>query len=208
MLLIEKIKKTQLIERRRGRLVASSEPAREAIQSGDSRRDFWTTRATCGHALSLLKHGNGQALKVRGRTTGSNTWRCCAGCLKYRQCVLEECDSDIQYHPYHHTRRRTSAAVQLFSILSARCLGTRIRPSWCCRQMRDSSVKTTHSILPPTSFFHHTIGGRDICGSASRVDQPVDFLRTDHSAINGVEWYAQTLNDALQTQFAVLRFVM
>ncbi|GFW43024.1 uncharacterized protein TNCV_1474201 [Trichonephila clavipes] len=26
-------------------------------------------------------------------------WRCSAGCLKYRQCVLEECESDIQYHP-------------------------------------------------------------------------------------------------------------
>ncbi|GFV92753.1 hypothetical protein TNCV_1376031 [Trichonephila clavipes] len=33
--------------------------------------------------------------------------------------------------------------TQLFSILSPRCLQTRIRPSWCCRQMRDSSVKTT-----------------------------------------------------------------
>ncbi|GFW57995.1 hypothetical protein TNCV_2741411 [Trichonephila clavipes] len=36
----------------------------------------------------------------------------------------------------------------------------------------------------------------------------MDFLWTDHSAANGVEWYAQTLNDALQTQCAVLRFVM
>ncbi|GFW37901.1 hypothetical protein TNCV_4631031 [Trichonephila clavipes] len=30
-----------------------------------------------------------------------------------------------------------------FSILAPRCLQTRIRPSWCCRQMRDSPVKTT-----------------------------------------------------------------
>ncbi|GFU02141.1 uncharacterized protein TNCV_533491 [Trichonephila clavipes] len=30
-------------------------------------------------------------------------------------------------------------------------------------------------------------------------------LRTDNSAVNGVEWYAQTLNDALQTQCAVVR---
>ncbi|GFU93331.1 hypothetical protein TNCV_1860611 [Trichonephila clavipes] len=36
----------------------------------------------------------------------------------------------------------------------------------------------------------------------------MDVLRIDHSAVNGVEWYAQTLNDALQTQCAVLRFVM
>ncbi|GFW29520.1 hypothetical protein TNCV_399551 [Trichonephila clavipes] len=83
--------------------------------------------------------------------------RCCAGCLKYRQCVLEECESDIQYHPYHNTRCRTSAAVQLFSILSARCLGTRFRPSWCCRQMRDSSVKTTsfHSATHILLSSHH-----------------------------------------------------
>ncbi|GFW48106.1 hypothetical protein TNCV_3076461 [Trichonephila clavipes] len=33
-------------------------------------------------------------------------------------------------------------------------------------------------------------------------------LRTDRSTLKGVEWYAQTLNDALQTQCAVLRFVM
>ncbi|GFY16589.1 hypothetical protein TNCV_736161 [Trichonephila clavipes] len=65
-----------------------------------------------------------------------------------------------------------------------------------------------HSILPPTSFFHLTISGGDVCGSASRVDQAMDVLRTDHSAVNCVEWYAQTLNDALQTQCAVLRFVM
>ncbi|GFX63958.1 hypothetical protein TNCV_41341 [Trichonephila clavipes] len=25
--------------------------------------------------------------------------RCSAGCLKNRQCVLEECESDIQHHP-------------------------------------------------------------------------------------------------------------
>ncbi|GFY24585.1 uncharacterized protein TNCV_1016311 [Trichonephila clavipes] len=38
-----------------------------------------------------------------------------------------------------------------------------------------------------------------------KVDQAMDVLRTDHSAVNGVEWYAQTLNDALQTQCAVRR---
>ncbi|GFW71681.1 hypothetical protein TNCV_2548921 [Trichonephila clavipes] len=36
----------------------------------------------------------------------------------------------------------------------------------------------------------------------------MDVLRTDHSAVNGVEWYAHTLNDALQTQCAVLRLMM
>ncbi|GFV22739.1 hypothetical protein TNCV_1489961 [Trichonephila clavipes] len=36
----------------------------------------------------------------------------------------------------------------------------------------------------------------------------MDVLRTDDSAVYGVEWYAQTLNDTLQTQCAVLWFVM
>ncbi|GFW21361.1 hypothetical protein TNCV_1531861 [Trichonephila clavipes] len=36
----------------------------------------------------------------------------------------------------------------------------------------------------------------------------MDVLRTDHSDVNGVEWYSQTLKDALQTQYAMLRFVM
>ncbi|PRD32907.1 UNVERIFIED_CONTAM: Sec14l2 [Trichonephila clavipes] len=36
----------------------------------------------------------------------------------------------------------------------------------------------------------------------------MDVLRIDHAAVNGVEWYAQTLNDALQTQCVVLWFVM
>ncbi|GFT54252.1 hypothetical protein TNCV_2467591 [Trichonephila clavipes] len=65
-----------------------------------------------------------------------------------------------------------------------------------------------HSILPPTSFFHRIIGGGDVSGSASRIDQAMDVLRTDHSAVKGIEWYAQTLNDVFQTQYAVLRFVM
>ncbi|GFS99023.1 hypothetical protein TNCV_1890341 [Trichonephila clavipes] len=36
----------------------------------------------------------------------------------------------------------------------------------------------------------------------------MDVLQTDHSAVNGVEWYAQTLAVALQTECAMLRFVM
>ncbi|GFW39639.1 transposable element Tcb1 transposase [Trichonephila clavipes] len=35
----------------------------------------------------------------------------------------------------------------------------------------------------------------------------MDVLWTDHSAVNGVEWYVQTLNDALQTQCDVLRII-
>ncbi|GFU92113.1 hypothetical protein TNCV_1659451 [Trichonephila clavipes] len=64
--------------------------------------------------------------------------------------------------------------------------------------MRDSSVKKTSFHSAPTSFVHCTIGGGDVCGFASRVDQVMDVLRTNHSAVNGVEWYAQTLNDVFR----------
>ncbi|GFW74469.1 uncharacterized protein TNCV_2413681 [Trichonephila clavipes] len=37
------------------------------------------------------------------------------------------------------------------------------------------------------------------------VDQAMDVLRIDHSTVNGVEWYSQTQNYALRTQYAVLR---
>ncbi|GFU89016.1 hypothetical protein TNCV_2894641 [Trichonephila clavipes] len=94
---------------------------------------------------------------------------------------------------------------QLFSILSPRCLQARIRHRGVADRCVTRQLRQFHSILPPTSFFHRTIGGGDVCGSASRVDQAMDILWTDHSAVNGVEWYAQTLNDALQTQCAVLR---
>ncbi|GFY10777.1 hypothetical protein TNCV_1123001 [Trichonephila clavipes] len=93
---------------------------------------------------------------------------------------------------------------QLFSILSPLCLQTRGVADRCVTRQE----RQLHFILPPISFFHRTIGGGDVCGSASSVDQAMDVLRTDHSAVNGVEWYAQTLNDELQTQCAVFQFVM
>ncbi|GFU29003.1 hypothetical protein TNCV_471181 [Trichonephila clavipes] len=37
--------------------------------------------------------------------------RCSAGCLKYRQCVLYEFKSDIQYRPCHNTLCETSVVV-------------------------------------------------------------------------------------------------
>ncbi|UYV67925.1 hypothetical protein LAZ67_5002518 [Cordylochernes scorpioides] len=74
---------------------------------------------------------------------------------------------------------------------------------------RDSSVKTPFNrILPSISFSHRTIGGGNICGSASRVNEFNGLLWTDHSAVNGVERYAQTLDDTLQTECVVLRFVI
>ncbi|UYV63061.1 hypothetical protein LAZ67_2003022 [Cordylochernes scorpioides] len=33
----------------------------------------------------------------------------------------------------------------------------------------------------------------------------MDVFQTDHYAVNGVEWHAQTLDDALQTECAELR---
>ncbi|GFU23097.1 hypothetical protein TNCV_3515431 [Trichonephila clavipes] len=47
--------------------------------------------------------------------------------------------------------------TQLFRILSPRCLQTQIRPSWCCRQMRESSLKTTsfHSATHIILLSHH-----------------------------------------------------
>ncbi|GFS52198.1 hypothetical protein TNCV_4849511 [Trichonephila clavipes] len=44
------------------------------------------------------------------------TRRCSTGCLKYRKCVLEECESGIQYRPYHNTRCRTSVEVHNASV--------------------------------------------------------------------------------------------
>ncbi|GFV11569.1 hypothetical protein TNCV_975591 [Trichonephila clavipes] len=86
--------------------------------------------------------------------------RCTAGCLQNRQCVLEECESDNPIPP--HTMIPGAGPVgrcvtQLFSILFPRCLQIRIRPSWCCRQMRDSSVKATsfHSAAHILLSEHH-----------------------------------------------------
>ncbi|GFU94825.1 hypothetical protein TNCV_4552771 [Trichonephila clavipes] len=47
--------------------------------------------------------------------------------------------------------------TQLFSILSPRCLQTRIRQSWGGRQIRDSTVKTTsfHSATHILLSSHH-----------------------------------------------------
>ncbi|GFW02420.1 hypothetical protein TNCV_1733351 [Trichonephila clavipes] len=46
------------------------------------------------------------------------------------------------------------------------------------------------------------------CGQALKGRPSNGCLWTDHSAVNGVEWYAQILNDAVQTQCAMLWFVM
>ncbi|GFV13737.1 hypothetical protein TNCV_2500711 [Trichonephila clavipes] len=60
-------------------------------------KNLWTMLATCGHCYPVEiwlwpipegKEGQLAPLPRRSR----------AGCLKYRQCVLEECESDIQYH--------------------------------------------------------------------------------------------------------------
>ncbi|GFV38880.1 hypothetical protein TNCV_2814961 [Trichonephila clavipes] len=56
-------------------------------------------------------------------------------------------------------------------------------------------LRQLHSFLPPTSFFHSANGGGDVCGSASRVDQAMEDLRTDHCFVNDVE-YPSGSNDS------------
>ncbi|GFU64548.1 hypothetical protein TNCV_304871 [Trichonephila clavipes] len=110
-----------------------SEPAREVTQSDDRRRTFGqcVPRVITHYLVEIWlwpsPEGKEGQLAQTPRT-------CSTGCLKYRQCVLEECESDIQYHPYQNTRCRTSV---VFSILSPWSLQNRIRPSWCCRQLRE-----------------------------------------------------------------------
>ncbi|GFU53025.1 hypothetical protein TNCV_3239991 [Trichonephila clavipes] len=74
--------------------------------------------------------------------------------------------------------------------------------------MRDWSVKTTsfHSATHILLSSHHWRRRRlwfwvkDRPSNGRLSDRPL--------CCKGVEWYAQTLNDALQTQCAVLRFVV
>ncbi|GFV85096.1 uncharacterized protein TNCV_4171491 [Trichonephila clavipes] len=47
--------------------------------------------------IILLKYGCGQALKLSKDNCLQPPQRCSSGCLKYRQCELEECENYIQY---------------------------------------------------------------------------------------------------------------
>ncbi|GFS56239.1 hypothetical protein TNCV_2769161 [Trichonephila clavipes] len=49
--------------------------------------------------IILLKYGCGQVHEGKEGQLAPTPRICSAGCLKYRQCVLEECESDIQYRP-------------------------------------------------------------------------------------------------------------
>ncbi|GFV54877.1 hypothetical protein TNCV_1514391 [Trichonephila clavipes] len=86
----------QLQHNRHGYSYKYSLSQSEAIQSGDARRTFGqcVPRVVALHCAEIwllpspeYKEGQ-QALTPR---------RCSAGCLKYRQCILEECESDIQH---------------------------------------------------------------------------------------------------------------
>ncbi|GFU47856.1 hypothetical protein TNCV_515621 [Trichonephila clavipes] len=112
---------------------------------------------------------------------------------------------------YHNTPGKTSAVVHNADVqppLSPRYLQTGIRLSWCCRQMRDSSVNTTSFPLPPTYFSSHH--WRRSCLGFCVKGRPSNGRLADRplTTLNGVEWYAQALNGALQTQSSVLWFVM
>ncbi|GFU96874.1 hypothetical protein TNCV_3979371 [Trichonephila clavipes] len=79
----------------------------------------WQLRCNLGQSLSNRgPHVFYQRKIRRARQTESNegqldptSRRCSAGCLKYRQCVLEECEGDIRYTPYHTTRCGASVAM-------------------------------------------------------------------------------------------------
>ncbi|GFS70928.1 hypothetical protein TNCV_2719971 [Trichonephila clavipes] len=75
-----------------------SKPAREAIQSGDSQRTFGqcVPRMVAHYPIEIWLWPSPEGKE--GQLTPTPR-RCSAGCLKYRQCVLEECKSDIQYRP-------------------------------------------------------------------------------------------------------------
>ena len=82
-----------------------------------------------------------------------------------------------------------------------------MRPSRCCREKHDPSVKTIsfHSAAHIFLSWHHWRRRR--LWFCVKGREAMDVLRTDHFAVNGVEWYAQTLDDALQIECAVLWFV-
>ncbi|GFV26487.1 hypothetical protein TNCV_3361401 [Trichonephila clavipes] len=73
-----------------------SELAREAIQSGDRRTIFGqcVSRVIVHYPVEIWLWSSPEGKEGQLAPT---LRRCSAGCLKYRQCVLEECESDIQY---------------------------------------------------------------------------------------------------------------
>ncbi|GFW29934.1 hypothetical protein TNCV_4999741 [Trichonephila clavipes] len=75
-----------------------SEPARKAIKSDDRRRTFGQcmSRVIAHYPVEIWLWPSPE---VNEGQLAPTPRRCSAGCLKYRQCVLQECQSDIQYHP-------------------------------------------------------------------------------------------------------------
>ncbi|GFV89541.1 hypothetical protein TNCV_5016591 [Trichonephila clavipes] len=70
---------------------------------------------------------------------------------------LEEEYANYKKPPDGADKPEWRCITQLFGTLSPWCLQTRIRPSWCCRQMGVSSVKTTsfHSAAHILLSSHH-----------------------------------------------------
>ncbi|GFV49018.1 hypothetical protein TNCV_5065021 [Trichonephila clavipes] len=75
-----------------------SAPARETIQSGDCRRSFGqcVPRVVTHYPVEIWLWSNPEAKEEQLDPTPRI---CSAGCLKYRQYVLEKCESDIQNRP-------------------------------------------------------------------------------------------------------------
>ncbi|GFX01500.1 hypothetical protein TNCV_1864731 [Trichonephila clavipes] len=72
----------------------SEQPAGEAIQSGDGRRTFGqcVPRVVAHYPVEIWLWPSPEDKEGQLAPTSR---RCSAGCLKYQQCVLEECESDI-----------------------------------------------------------------------------------------------------------------
>ncbi|GFV51039.1 hypothetical protein TNCV_4635861 [Trichonephila clavipes] len=85
-----------------------SEPTREAIQSGDRRITFGqcVPRVVAHYPVEIWLWPSPEG---KSGQLAATPRRCSSGCLKYRQCVLEECE--IQYRPNHYTQCRTRVAV-------------------------------------------------------------------------------------------------
>ncbi|GFW21716.1 hypothetical protein TNCV_2529151 [Trichonephila clavipes] len=75
-----------------------SEPASEAIQSGDGRRIFGqcVPRVVTHYPVEIWLWPSPEG-KEGQLCVAPTPRRSSAGRLKYRQCVLEKCESDIQY---------------------------------------------------------------------------------------------------------------
>ncbi|GFX33372.1 hypothetical protein TNCV_812341 [Trichonephila clavipes] len=90
--------------------------------------------------------------------------RCSVGCSVYRQCILEKCGGEIQYHPNHDTGCRTSVAIH------------------------NATVQQPFTTASPNS------NPSNACSFQSRVNESMDALRTFHSSVNSTSGHRMMRN--------------